>query len=128
MVDFKYFSKMFQMSLQLTVRLRIKSPLRQAPFGGCSPPRSADSGVVSMILIPRLVAQVTPAPRYVRALPHRPPVYPSSFTSFLAVPVAGKDSTGPHRKENDCTSRNNHNQLVQMSPEARNFRLYELFV
>lgn len=74
----------------LTVRLWIESP-RHCPFGGCSLAHCANSGKVSLLQVPHLNAQVTPALHYFCAPLHRPPAHPLPFAIHKTVPVTGRD-------------------------------------
>lgn len=89
--------------LILTVQLWIKSPLCPTPFGRPSPAQSSNSCMVPLLLIPRLVGQITPGPHYFRTLLHRPPVHPSPFAALNVVSVAEKDRVDQHRSHVDCS-------------------------
>lgn len=84
-----------RISLLLTVRLWIESPARQGPRGDRSPAHGADPGVVSLLRVPRLIAQITPAPHYLGTPAHRPPVLSAALAALDTVPVAGGRQSRP---------------------------------
>lgn len=61
-----------------TAQLWVESS-RQGPFGRCSIGRGANSGKVSLLHVPHLTTEVTPALHYASALLHGPPAHPPPF-------------------------------------------------
>lgn len=76
-----------QFPLILTVWFGVK-PSCHDPSGGCLSVLSTNSSKVSLLQVPRLIAQITPALRYCSTPLHHPPAHPFPFTVHNTVPIA----------------------------------------